>query len=346
VKKEKQALSCRLNKVGGQALLEGVMMKSGEKVVLSVRRDDGSIETASDTFVSAKKKCKLLGWPIIRGILGFIESLILSFRTLSRSIDMLGLDEMEEESKLDKWLNEHLGNKLTGVIMTIAGFLGIVLGIGLFVFLPSLVTKLLDTYVVSLGWTKGLIEGVIKIGIFVLYMWLVSFMKDIRRTFEYHGAEHKSIACYESGMDLTPENAAKCTRLHPRCGTSFMIVMLILSIIVFSLPIVPWDNLLLRVVIKLLLLPLVMGLGYEFIMYAGKHDNVLTRVLSAPGLWMQRITTKEPDEEQLAVAITSIKLALADEFPDFDPSTYSLKAPESAAEGAAEGAAADEGGEA
>ena len=327
MKKETQPVSCRLNKVGGQALLEGVMMKSGDDVVLSVRRDDGGIETAVDTFVSAKKKCKLLGLPIIRGILGFVESLILSFRTLSRSIDMLGLDEMEEETKLDKWMKEHIGDKLTGLIMTVAGFLGILMGIGLFVFLPSLVTKLLDG-LVPLGWTKGLIEGVIKIGIFVLYMWLVSFMKDIRRTFEYHGAEHKSIACYESGMELTPENAAKCSRLHPRCGTSFMIVMLILSIIVFSLPIVPWDNLFLRVGIKLLLLPVVMGIGYEFIMYAGKHDNVLTCVLSAPGLWMQRITTKEPDEEQLEIAITSIKLALKDEFPDFDPATYSRKAEE------------------
>ena len=326
MKKKNEALACRLNKVGGQALLEGVMMKSGEKVVLSVRRDDGSVETATDTFVSAKKKYKILGIPVVRGILGFIESMILSFRTLSQSLDMLGLDEMEEETKLDKWLKEHIGDKLTGIIMTVAGFLGLALGIGLFVFLPSLVTKLLDTYVYPLGWTKGLIEGVIKIGIFVLYMWAVSFMKDIRRTFEYHGAEHKSIACYESGMELTPENAAKCSRLHPRCGTSFMIVMLILSIIVFSLPIVPWDNLFLRVGIKLLLLPVVMGLGYEFIMYAGKHDNFVTRLLSAPGLWMQRITTKEPDEAQLEIAITSIKLALCEEFPDFDPATYSRKA--------------------
>lgn len=324
MKKKNEALDCRLNKVGGQALLEGVMMKADEDVVLSVRREDGGIETSADSFVSAKKKYKILGLPILRGILGFIESLMLSFRTLSKSVDMLGLEDMESDSKFDKWLTDHLGGKLTAVIMTVAGILGIALGIGLFVFLPSLVTKLLSDYVVELGFTKGLIEGVIKIGIFVLYMWLVSFMKDIRRTFEYHGAEHKSIACYESGMELTPENAAKCTRFHPRCGTSFMIVMLILSIIVFSLPIVPWDNLLLRVIIKLLLLPVVMGLGYEFIMYAGKHDNAVTRVLSAPGLWMQRITTKEPDLDQLAIAITSIKLALKDEFPDFDPETYSL----------------------
>ena len=332
MKKEQTPRSCRLNKVGGQALLEGVMMKSGDDVVLSVRRDDGSIVTASDKFVSAKKKCKILGWPIIRGILGFVESLLLSFRTLSRSIDMLGLDEMEEETKFDKWLKEHLGDKLTGIIMGIATVLGLALGVGLFVFLPTLVTRLVNDYIIELGWVKNLVEGVIKIGIFVLYMWLVSFMGDIRRTFEYHGAEHKSIACYEEGMELTPANAAKCSRLHPRCGTSFMIVMLILSILVFSLPIVPWDNILLRVVIKLALLPLVMGLGYEFIMYAGKHDNVLTRVLSAPGLWMQRITTREPDEKQLEIAITSIKLALKDEFPDFNPATYSRKAEDTAEE--------------
>ena len=341
MKKEKSPRSCRLNKVGGQALLEGVMMKSGDDVVLSVRREDGSIVTAADTFVSAKKKCKILGWPILRGIAGFIESLVLSFRTLSRSVDMLGLDEMEEETKLDKWLKEHLGDKITGLIMGIATVLGLVLGVGLFVFLPTLVTRLINDYVIELGWVKNLAEGVIKIGIFVLYMWLVSFMKDIRRTFEYHGAEHKSIACYEEGLDLTPANAAKCSRLHPRCGTSFMIVMLILSILVFSLPIVPWDNILLRVVIKLALLPLVMGLGYEFIMYAGKHDNFLTRIFSAPGLWMQRITTREPDEEQLEIAITSIKLALKNEFPDFDPATYSRKAEEEATEAPKEETAED-----
>jgi uncharacterized protein YqhQ len=208
--------------------------------------------------------------------------------------------------------------------------------------LPGLVADLinyLSNDAIGPTW-RAVIEGGAKILIFLAYLWLVSLLPDIKRTFMYHGAEHKSIACYEEGMELTPANAAKCSRLHPRCGTSFMIVMLILSILVFSLPIVPWDNILLRVVIKLALLPLVMGLGYEFIMYAGKHDNVLTRVLSAPGLWMQRITTREPDEAQLEIAITSIKLALKDEFPDFDPATYSRKA-EDTAEKATEEASED-----
>lgn len=306
--------SCRLGKVGGQAVLEGVMMKSGDRYALSVRTEEG-IKSEIDTVVSVRKKYKILSIPLVRGVVNMIESFSLSFKTLSRSAEMMGLEAEEEPGKFEKWLTDKLGDKLMGAVMGFAGVLGVVLAMFLFMWLPATVASLFGG-IITAGWIKTLIEGLIKIVIFILYMWLVSFMPDIKRTFEYHGAEHKSIACYESGMKLTPENAAKCTRLHPRCGTSFIFVILILSVLIFSLPIVPWNNTLLRVLCKLVLLPVVVGLSFEFIMYAGKHDNVFTKILSAPGLAMQKITTREPTLDQLEVAIKSLKLALPDEFPD------------------------------
>lgn len=307
--------SCRMNKVGGQAVLEGVMMKSGENVALSVKTDEG-IKTELSKFVSVRKKYKLLGIPVLRGVVNMIETFALSFKTLGRSAELVGYED-EEPSKFEKWLTEKLGDKLMGAIMGVAGVLGVGIAMLLFMWLPATIASLFGG-IITAGWIKTLIEGVIKIAIFIAYMALVALMPDIRRTFEYHGAEHKSIACYEKGLELTPENAAGCTRFHPRCGTSFIFVILIISILIFSLPIVPWDNMLLRVLCKLVLLPLVVGISFEFIMYAGKHDNVLTRILSAPGLAMQRITTKEPTAEQLEVAIASIKAVLPDEFPADD----------------------------
>ncbi len=305
---------CKLGKVGGQAVLEGVMMKSGDRYALSVRVPEG-IKSEISTSVSLRKKYKIFGLPLIRGVVNMIESFVLSYKTLERSLEMLGIEEEEEPGKFEKWLTDKLGDKLMTVLMGFAGVLGVLLAMFLFMWLPATVVSLFGDSI-SAGWVKTLLEGIIKIAVFILYMWLVSFMPDIKRTFEYHGAEHKSIACYESEMELTPENAAKCTRLHPRCGTSFIFVILILSILVFSLPIIPWDNTLLRVGAKLLFLPIVVGVSFEFIMYAGKHENVLTKILSAPGLAMQKITTREPTLDQLEVAIKSLKLALPEEFPD------------------------------
>ena len=307
----------RLGVVGGQAVLEGVMMRHGERYSVSVRKEDGSITTENRTFVSVRKKIKLLNIPLLRGAVNFIEMLILSYKTLSISADAYGLTEEEEESKFERWLRAHFGKGLVDVVMAISMVLGLALGVGIFFFLPSLLTKATDNALGgSLGWAKNLIEGLIKIVIFIAYLWLVSLMPDIRRTFEYHGAEHKSIFCYEAGVELTPANAAKYKRFHPRCGTSFMFVMIAISILINSLPFVPWDNVLLRMLVKLALLPFVVGLGYEFLMYAGKHDNTLVRILSTPGLWMQRITTREPDEEQLAVAIEALMSCMPDEFPE------------------------------
>ncbi|MBE6560497.1 MAG: DUF1385 domain-containing protein [Ruminococcaceae bacterium] len=312
-KKTDNSNACRLGKVGGQAVLEGVMMKCGDRTALAVRDESGEIRLDAEKYESLRKKHKVLRIPLIRGVVNFIESMMLSYKTLMKSADMLGLDEVDEESKAEKWLRSKMGDKFLTVLMSIASVLGVALAMVLFMFLPSLVTSWIDSLAGGLGWFRNLIEGVMKIGIFVAYICLCSLMKEMRRVFEYHGAEHKSIACYEAGLELTPANAKTCTRFHPRCGTSFIFVILILSILINSL--LTWDNLIFRVGGKLLLLPLIVGLGFEFIMYAGKHVNPLTKILSAPGLWMQRVTTREPDESQLEVAIAALKFAMPDEFP-------------------------------
>ena len=317
--KNKKEINTRLNTVGGQAVLEGVMMKSKEQYSVAVRKEDGTLAVKNNTYTSIRKKIKIFNIPVIRGFVNFIEMMILSFKTLMISAEAMGLEDLEE-SKFEKWLQKHFGKSIMNFVMVISTVLGLALGMGLFFFLPIFITKTIDNAAgQNLGWFKNLIEGLLKIIIFIGYLWAVSFMKDIRRTFEYHGAEHKSIFCYESGEELTPENVKKFVRFHPRCGTSFMFVMLFLSILVFSLPFITWDNMLLRMVTKIAMLPLVVGIGYEFIMYAGKHsDNIFIRILSAPGLWIQRITTREPDFDQIEVAITALKSSMPNEFPDFN----------------------------
>lgn len=315
---DKKEKNCRLGVVGGQAVLEGVMMKHKDKCSVAVRKDDGSIVVQDDTFVSVRKKHKFLNIPLLRGVVNMIEMLVLSIKTLDTSARLYGIEEEVEESKFEKWLKKHFGKGIVDFVMLIAMILGIALSVFLFIFLPSFLTKLLDGVTGgNLGMWKNLIEGGLKVVIFICYLLLCLLMKDIRRTFEYHGAEHKSIFCYEAGEELTPENVKKYKRFHPRCGTSFMFVVIIISILVSSLPIVTWDNTLLRFVTKLALLPLIIGLGYEFIMFAGKHDNAVTRILSAPGLLMQRITTREPDLQQIEVAIHALKSSMPDEFPDY-----------------------------
>ena len=317
MKKEKKMKNPRLGTVGGEAVLEGVMMKSGDRYAVSVRKEDGSIQTVRDSCVSIRKRVKILNIPVVRGVVNMVETMKLSYKALSISAEAMGIDEAEEESRFEKWLREKLGKNIMDIVMGISMVLGVALGVGLFFFLPIWITKGIDAAAGgSLGWLKNVIEGLIKIAIFVGYLWAVSLMKDIRRTFEYHGAEHKSIFCYESGEELTPENVAKFKRFHPRCGTSFLFVMLILSIFINSLPFVTWDNMLLRMLTKLLLLPLIVGIGYELLMFTGKHDNAFTRIIAAPGMWMQHLTTREPDLEQIAVAIRSIKAVLPEEFPE------------------------------
>ena len=310
----------RLGKVGGQAVLEGVMMKAGNRTVTTCRKEDGSIFVNDGEFISVRKKHKILNIPILRGVINFVEMMILSFKTLSVSADALELDDEKDKEKKAE------GKKTTTDLVMILGMiLGVALAVALFILLPGLVSdfvaflfKRFADY--EIGATlKAVIEGTAKVIIFIAYLALVSLMPEIKRTFMYHGAEHKSIACFESGAELTPENAKKYTRFHPRCGTSFMFVMILLGIIVGIVlnNIFPNLNRFALSAIRLLILPLVVGLGYEFIMFAGKHDNIVTRALSAPGLWMQRITTREPTEDMLEIAIISIKCALRDDFDEF-----------------------------
>ena len=332
-KKQQCPLKCpsRLNKVGGQAVIEGVMMKAGSRTVTTCRKEDGTLVVNDATFVSVRKKHKILNIPIIRGFVNFIEMMALSFKTLSASADAIGIEE--EDGKCERWLKKHLGIRLTDLIMVIAMILGIGLSLFLFMFLPAWTANGINSLCMFLGTNElgpnilAIIEGAMKVIIFLLYIFLTSLIPDIYRTFQYHGAEHKSIACFESGDALTPENAKNHKRFHPRCGTSFMFLMILIGIVVgmFVRNILPdrstfSNDFLYSVIIaavKILLLPLTMGIGYEILMLAGKHDNIITRIISAPGLWVQRITTKEPTDDMLEVAITSIKCALRDEFPEF-----------------------------
>lgn len=304
--------------VGGQALIEGIMMKGPRGTAMSVRLPSGEIETEYKEAKPWRDKCKFFGIPLVRGVVGFAESMVTGYKYLMESAEKStqGLeDETENMSKLDRWINDHFGEKMMNAIGAVSAVLGVALAFFLFMWLP---TALVD-------WVTGgnllkfhpLFEGLIRVVIFVLYMLLVSQMKDIKRVFMYHGAEHKSIFCYENGLELTVENVKKQKRFHPRCGTSFMFVMILLSILLSSalvliFPALADINRVLWILIKLLILPLVMGLGYEFIRYAGRHDNLLVKILAAPGLWMQRITTKEPTDDIIEVGIASLKAVLTD----------------------------------
>ena len=318
--KDKKELSCRLGKVGGQAVLEGVMMKAGDRTVTTCRKPDGSIYLTDAKFVSVRRKNKFLDLPIIRGVVNFVEMMILSMKTMTAAAEALGIED-EEESKFEKWLKKHFGTRLVDFIMIIGLVLGLGLSLFLFLFLPNLISSLLDTYVFggNLGVWTAVTEGVLKVLIFLAYLWLVSLMPDIKRTFMYHGAEHKSIACFEAGDELSPEHAKKYTRFHPRCGTSFMFLTILIGIFAgfFIKFVIPGLPTLVYTVIRLAILPILMGIGYEVIRRAGKHDNVATRIMSAPGLWAQRLTTKEPTDDMLEIAIISLKCALRDDFPEF-----------------------------
>lgn len=305
--------------VGGQALIEGIMMRGPKGAAMSVRLPNGTIETEYKDVKPWREKNKFFSLPLVRGIVGFVESLVTGYGYLMESAEKStqGLENPPEEelSKFDKWIEKHFGEKMMNAVGVISAVLGFGIAFFLFMWLPSFVVdkitfgKLLEFH--------PLFEGIIRIIIFVLYMLAVSHMKDIHRVFMYHGAEHKSIFCYENGLELTVENVRKQSRFHPRCGTSFMFVMILLSILLSSALVLIFPNLadinrMLWILIKLLIMPLVMGIGYEFIKYAGKHDNLLVKILSAPGLWMQRITTKEPTDDIIEVGIEAIKAVLTD----------------------------------
>lgn len=297
--------------IGGQALIEGVMMRGPSLLAIAVRDPVGEIQVETQPV----RRNPVARVPILRGIVSFVDSLLVGYRALMRSAEISMTEEelAEEESRFDRWMREHLGEKAMNIMMTASALLGGVLAIVLFMVLPTFLTGLLDR-VVALGFLRSVVEGLIKLALFVLYLFAISRMKEVSRLFRYHGAEHKTIATYEAGEPLTVENVRPSSRFHPRCGTSFLLLVLIISILVFSL--VPWSSTLGRAGLKLLLLPLVMGLSYEVIKFAGRHDNVLTRIISAPGLWLQRLTTAEPDDGMIEVAIASVKAVLPKEGED------------------------------
>lgn len=302
--------------IGGQALIEGVMMRNDsssvriDKCAMAVRKPDGEI--ALEVWESKKPKRWYRRVPFVRGIFNFINMLVVGYKTLMRSAELAGFED-EEESAFEKKLREKLGEHFTSFFNGIVMVLGVVLAVGLFMLLPAAIGYLLGG-VIHTRLALTAVEGVTKIIIFIAYLALVSRMQEIHRVFQYHGAEHKTIFCYENGQELTIENVQRFLRFHPRCGTSFLLIVLVISILVFS--VVTWDSLFLRVLLKLLLLPVVVGIAYEIIKFAGRHDNPLTRVLSAPGLWLQRLTTAEPDASQIEVAIAAMKAVIPEDRTD------------------------------
>ena len=306
-----------ITSIGGQAVMEGVMMRGPHKTAVAVRKPDGEIETKIDDN-GTKTRAGVLKLPIIRGCVSFIDSLVIGMKALMWSAEFMDIEgeEDEPESKFDKWLEDKLGDKIKDVVIYFAVFISVIFSVGLFMLLPSVLSGLVESIPAFKPFTStqaftSAFEGILRMVIFLAYMALISRMKDIKRVFEYHGAEHKTIACYEAGEELTPENVKKFTRFHPRCGTSFLLFVMIISIIIFAfLP--RFDGhikliaILLRLGTRLLCLPIVAGLSFEVIKLAGRSKNKCVLLLSKPGLWLQKLTTREPDESQIEVAIASM----------------------------------------
>lgn len=289
--------------IGGQAVIEGVMMRGPKLTALSVRMPDQSISTETWDTPNSNKWYKKT--PFIRGVFNFVESLTDGYKSLMKAAEKAGLDDEEEEpSKFEQKLRQLLGDKFMPFLQGCILLFSLAMALFFFAFLPTTLVGFFKDYI-SHPLALSALEGLTKIAILILYLALISNMSDIKRVFMYHGAEHKTIFCYEHGEELTVENVRKYTRFHPRCGTSFLVIVLLLSILVSSM--VSWDNLWMRVGLKVLCLPIIMSLSYECIKFAGRHDNLFTRILSAPGLWTQRLTTREPDDSMIEVAIASMK---------------------------------------
>lgn len=309
------------SKIGGQALIEGVMMKGVDTGAMACRLPDGTIDVETWDENNGKNMPWYRKCPFIRGSFNFVSSMKDGYRCLMKSAEKQmtdeELEEEEEMGKFEKWLTDKLGEKLFGVIMGIAMVIGVAVSLLLFMYLPKILIGLLIDYtpVPDHLVLRSFLEGIIKIAVFLFYMALTGCMKDIRRTYEYHGAEHKTIACHEAGDELTVENVRKHSRFHPRCGTSFIFITLIISILVMC--IVPIRHpIWLRTLVSIALLPLTVGISYEFIRIAGRSNNWLTRALSWPGLQIQRITTREPDDSQIECAIAAIKPCIPEDLAD------------------------------
>lgn len=312
--------------IGGQALIEGIMMRGPEKDAIVVRTSEGLQVDVAPRKVRSKKS--VLNWPLLRGVVNFFDAQVTGVKAIMKSAEQVEGEETEQEpSKFDLWLEEKLGNeKFEKLVLGFGVFLGLAMSIGLFFLLPMLVSGFFDQWIKS-TLVLHLFEGLVRMVIFVSYMVLVSRMKEMRRVFAYHGAEHKTIRCYEAGLELTVENVRKQTRMHPRCGTSFLLVVMILSILVFSiassglLAVIPalkamsgtFLYRLIMIVFKLLLLPVVVAFSYEVNRFVGRHDNFFTRIITAPGMWFQNFTTNEPDDSMIEVGIAALQAVLPEQ---------------------------------
>ncbi|WP_349944892.1 DUF1385 domain-containing protein [Lacrimispora sp. BS-2] len=291
--------------IGGQAVIEGVMMKNGDEYATAVRKPDGTIEVKKDTYVSMGEKVKLFSLPFIRGIFSFVDSMVLGMRALTFSASFFEDDEENmEPSGFEKLLERLFGEKMEKALMSMIMVFSVVMAILIFMVLPMFLANIFKNYIKSQT-VMAILEGVIRIGIFIAYIGLVSRMEDIRRTFMYHGAEHKCINCLEHGLPLTVDNVRSSSKEHKRCGTSFLLIVMIISILFFI--VVRVETLPLRVLSRIVLIPVIAGVSYEFLRLAGRSDSKLVDLLSRPGMWMQGLTTKEPDDDMIQVGIASVE---------------------------------------
>ena len=293
----------RYSGIGGQAVLEGVMMKNKEKYAVAVRKPNGEIEVEVETYQGLAHESKLKELPFIRGIFNFLDSLILGTKALNYSASFYE-EEDGKETKFDKAMDKMSGGNGEKLLSGIVTVISVVLAVGIFIVLPYFISSLFESFIRNRS-LMAIIEGVIRIALFLLYVWGISAMKDIRRLYQYHGAEHKCINCIEKGRPLTVHNVMRSSRLHKRCGTSFIFFVMLVSIVLFFF--IQVDNVAEKVILRILLMPVVAGISYEIIRLAGRTDNIFIKILSAPGMWIQRMTTKEPDESMAEVAIASVE---------------------------------------
>lgn len=305
--------------IGGQAVIEGIMMKNKSDYATAVRKPDGEIEIQKEQYVSMTEKVKFCSLPFVRGVFNFVDSMILGMRTLSFSAGFYEDDEDSEPGPFEMWLDKVFGEKVEKALMAVVMVFSVVMAIGIFMVLPLLIAGGFRRFVSS-PTVMAILEGCIRIGIFVAYILLISRMEDIRRTFMYHGAEHKCINCIEHGMTLTVDHVRQSSKQHKRCGTSFLIIVMVISILFFM--VIRVETVWLRIVSRILLIPVIAGVSYEFLRIAGRSDSALVNLLSKPGMWMQNLTTKEPDDSMIEVAIAAVnavfdwKAYLRENFPE------------------------------
>ncbi len=300
--------ACPRVDIGGQAVMEGVMMKAPDAIAIAVRRPDDSIVVKRKEYIAPAKKHKWMGWPIVRGVVNFCSMLSMGMGVLQTSTEMLGVLD-EEPTKFEKWLAQKLGKGVDKVVMGVAMVLAVILSIGLFFVIPEAVASWLRSMNLGRVWVN-LLSGLVRIAILIGYMVFCSLVPDVRRTFQYHGAEHKTVYCHEADKPLTPENAAPFTTLHPRCGTAFLLIVFALSIILFTLVGYNGDQYILRLLSRLALLPIVAGVSYEVLKGLAHSESKAARILRWPGLQLQRLTTKQPDAKMLEIAIVAMNVAL------------------------------------